>query len=184
MNVGFWRSGSTSCDSSVSTRLAHVPSPGSSSARQDVDAGLLLDRVAERDPLPRAREVDRAVVADLVRDVLDQLLEPVRDVVVVRVRLVPLDHRELGVVLVRHALVAEVLADLVDALEPADDQPLQVQLVGDPQEEVAVELVVMGHERPRQRASVERLEDRGLDLEEAAVVEPVANRADDLGAAG
>ena len=72
----------------------------------------------------------------------------------------------------REPLVAEVLADLVDALEPADDQALEVQLVGDPQEEVAVELVVVGHERPRQRAAVERLEDRGLDLEEAALVEP------------
>ena len=41
---------------------------------------------------------------------------------------------------------------------------------------------MVGHERPRQRAAVERLEDRGLDLEEAAVVEPAADRADDLGA--
>ena len=84
----------------------------------------------------------------------------------------------------RHALVAEVLADLVHALEPADDQPLQVQLVGDPQEEVAVELVVVGHEGPRQRAAVERLEDRGLDLEEAALVEPAADRAHDLASGG
>ena len=80
------------------------------------------------------------------------------------------------------ALVAEVLADLVDALEAAHDQALQVQLVGDPQEQVAVELVVVGHERPRQRAAVERLEDRRLDLEEAALVEPAPDGADDLGA--
>jgi hypothetical protein len=44
-------------------------------------------------------------------------------------------------VLERHALVAEVLAELVDALEAADDQPLEVQLGGDAQAEVAVERV-------------------------------------------
>jgi hypothetical protein len=37
-------------------------------------------------------------------------------------------------VLVGDALVAEVLADLIHALEPAHDQPLQVQLVGDAEE--------------------------------------------------
>jgi hypothetical protein len=86
-----------------------------------------------------------------------------------------------SVVLVRDALVAEVLADLVDALEPADDQSLQVELVGDPQEEVAVERVVVGHEGARERAAVERLEDRRLDLEEAALVEPAPDRPHDLG---
>ena len=73
--------------------------------------------------------------------------------------------------LVRHALVAEVLAELVDALEAADDEPLEVQLGGDPQVEVAVELVVVRDERPRQRAAVERLEHRRLDLDEALAVE-------------
>ena len=120
------------------------------------------------------------VVADLGRHERDQLLELGGDVVVVRVGLVPLEHRELGVVLGREALVAEVLAQLVDALEPADDQPLEVQLGGDPQVEVAVERVVVGGERPRQRAAVERLQHRRLDLQEAALVEPAAHRRDHL----
>ena len=78
----------------------------------------------------------------LERDVLDELLHPLHRVPEVGVGLVPLEHRELGLVLVRDALVAEVLADLVHLLEPADDQPLQVQLGRDPQVEVGVELVV------------------------------------------
>jgi hypothetical protein len=41
--------------------------------------------------------------------------------------------------------------------------------------------VVRG-EGTRQRAAVERLEDRRLHLEEAALVEPAADSADDLGA--
>ena len=60
-------------------------------------------------------------VAARLRDGVDHLLDAAHLVVVVGVRLVPLDHRELGVVLERHALVAEVLAELVDALEAADD---------------------------------------------------------------
>ena len=80
----------------------------------------------------------------------------------------------------RDALVAEVLAELVDALDAADDAALQVELGRDPQVEVAVERVVVGRERPRQRAAVERLQDRRLDLEEAARVEPLADRGDDL----
>ena len=93
------------------------------------------------------------------------------DVVVVGVGLVPLEHRELGVVLEADALVAEVLADLVDALEAADDAALEVELGGDAQVEVALELVVVGHEGPRHGAAVERLQDGRLDLDEAALVE-------------
>src|SRR3954451_18851396 len=104
----------------------------------------------------------------------DEFFELIRDVVVVGVRLVPLEHRELGLVLARKALVAEVLVDLVDALEAADYQPLQIQLVGDTQIEVLVELVVVRDERTGERAAVQTLQDRGLDFEEAAAVKPVA----------
>jgi hypothetical protein len=80
-------------------------------------------------------------------------------------------------VLVRHALVAEVLAELVHALEPADDEALQVQLRRDPQVQRLVELVVMRRERARERASVPRLQDRRLDLDEAVLVEGATDRA-------
>ena len=69
----------------------------------------------------------------------DELLQARGRVPVVRVRLVPLDLGELGGVLVRVALVAEVLRELVDLLQAADDEPLEIQLVGDAEVEVAVE---------------------------------------------
>ena len=128
---------------------------------------------------PGRREVELARVADRRGRRARRLLEPAHGVAVVGVGLVPLDHRELGVVLGREALVAEVLADLVDALEPADDAALEVQLGRDPQVHVLVERVVVGHERAGQRAAVERLQHRGLDLDEAAVVEVAAHRGDD-----
>jgi hypothetical protein len=81
-------------------------------------------------------------------------------------------------VLVRDALVAEVLAELVDPLDAADDEPLQVELGGDAQVEVAVEGVVVGGEGTRKGAAVERLQDRRLDLDEGVLVEVATNLAD------
>ncbi len=115
-------------------------------------------------------------------DVRDELLQPLGRIVVVGVRLVPLDHRELGVVLERDAFVPEVLAELVDALDPADDEPLQVELRRDPQVQVAVEVVVVRNEGPRQRAAVDRLEDGRLDLDEPLAVKPAPRFGDHLGA--
>ena len=114
----------------------------------------------------------------LERDLLEHRLEPLHRVAVVGVRLVPLEHRELGVVLVGDALVAEVLRELVHALEPADDEALEVELGGDAEVEVGVELVVVRHERARERAAVARLQHGRLDLDEALGVEVAADRGD------
>jgi hypothetical protein len=85
-------------------------------------------------------------------------------------------------VLEADALVAEVPADLVDALEAADDQPLEVELDGDAEVERAVELVVMGRERARLAAAVDRLQHRRLHLDEPPGVEPAAHRGHGAGA--
>src|SRR5262249_49614132 len=82
-------------------------------------------------------------------------------------------------VLVRDALVPEVLADLVDLLQPADDESLEIELGRDAQVEVGVELVVMGDEWPRERTAVARLQDGRLDLDESRLVEIAANRRHD-----
>src|SRR5919197_2396553 len=79
----------------------------------------------------------------LASDRFDQSLDPLHLVAIIRVGLVPLDHRELGNMLVGEALVAEVLAELVDLLEPADDQTLEVELGGDPEVVVGIERVVV-----------------------------------------
>ena len=196
------RFGSTKCESSRSTSCGQVSSPrgrrrarrraarprsrpGSRSASGSIPARSSIAS-RERHPRPGRGEVDLAAVARddascrsrRERGRGDELLGAAHRVVVVGVRLVPLEHRELGVVLERDALVAEVLADLVDALEAADDQPLEVQLGGDPQVEVAVELVVVRRERAGVGAAVERLQDRRLDLDEAGGVEVAAQRRD------
>ena len=113
----------------------------------------------------------------------DQRLGQVHHRVVVAVGLVGLEHRELGVVLRADPLVAEDPADLEDPLHAADQQPLQVQLEGDPQEEVDVERVVVRDERPGRRAAGDRLHRRRLDLDEPALGQDPAERRDDLRAA-
>jgi hypothetical protein len=86
--------------------------------------------------------------------------------------LVELQHRELGIVGPVHALVAEVARELVDPFQATDDEPLEVQLVRDAQVEVDAEGVVLRDEWTRKCAAVERLQNRGLDLEEPRGLEP------------
>jgi hypothetical protein len=141
----------------------------------------------QADPSPRRLEVDRlAVPLDLrgsqhpLDDARHELLGERHHAVVVGAADEPLEHRELGVVLGRHPLVAEEPAQLVDVLEAADDHALQVQLGRDPQEEVAVERVVMGLEGARRGAAGEPLQDRRLQLDVAAFVHVLADRGEDL----
>ena len=148
-----------------------------------------LDQVGQRRAGPRRGEIDLpAAVADdgraghLPCQVRDQLLGQLHHVAVVGVGLVQLEHRELGVVAGRQALVAEHPSELEHALEPADHQPLQVQLGGDAQVEVEVEGVVVGGERPGQRPAGDGMQQRGLDLDEAAVLEEPAGLRHDAAA--
>ena len=101
---------------------------------------------------------------------------------VIAVGLVGFEHGELGVVLAREAFVAEVAADLEHLVHAADQQALEVKLQRDAQIEIAAERVVIGLERLRRRAAGNRLHHRRLDLHEAAVVEELADLADDLAA--
>ncbi len=91
---------------------------------------------------------------DLHRHARHERFRDVHHVVVVGVGLVQLELSELGAVGPVHALVAEVLADLEDALHPTDYQPLEVQLVRDAEVERHVERVVVRLERPREGPTV------------------------------
>src|SRR5215218_6594010 len=176
MKVGWISPGSTSFESSPSTSLPQ-PSAGPGSVPIALARASRVGCRAMSIPA-RSRIASRRAI----RRLGDQHLEVVRGLLVVGVGLVPLQHRELGVVLVGDALVTEVLAELVDAVDAADDEALEVELGGDPQVEVAIEGVVVGREWPRQGAAVERLQDRRLDLDEAVLVEPAADLGDRAGA--
>ena len=74
-----------------------------------------------------------------------------------------------------HALVAEVLGELVDAGEASDDQSLEVELVGDTQVQGDVQGIVMGDEGPGVGASGNGLEDWSLYLHVAEGVEVLSH---------
>src|SRR5437868_3002906 len=80
--------------------------------------------------------------------------------------------------LVGVALVAEVLRELVHLLEAADDEPLEIQLVGDAEVEILAEQVRRRDERLGEPAAVARLQDRCLHLDEALSIEVSAHRGD------
>ncbi len=201
-NVGRTSPPLTKCSHSSSTSLPCVASGGSStpsraaSARRsssevcgrDRDAGCRRQRVVHRDAVPLAAEVVLGAVGprhrrrpgDRDRRVLDEVLREVGDAVVVGVRLVRLEHRELGAVRGVGALVAEVAVDLEHPVEPAHDGALEEQLGRDAQVELGVERVGLRHERPGRGAAVLHLQHRRLDLDVSAVGERLPQRRVDL----
>ncbi len=95
---------------------------------------------------------------------LHQGLRQLRHRVVVGVGLVRLEHGELGVVGGVDPLVPEVPPDLEDRLDPADDEPLQVQLERDPHVHLRVVGVEVRLERPRVGPAVGAGQHRRLDF--------------------
>ena len=148
---------------------------------------VLVDRLGHRQALEFRPEVDRLPLVahrrradDLLRDRAEQFLGQIHQVAVIAVRLVELEHRELGIVARRDAFVAEVAVDLEHVLQPPDHQPLQVQLRRDAKVELGVERVVVRDEGPRSGTARDRMHHRRLDFEVAADDEEFADRLDDL----
>ena len=79
-----------------------------------------------------------------------------------------------GLCLLADAFVAIDAAELVDPLDAADHQPLEVQLQRDPQVEVDVERVVMRFERPGGGPAGDRMERGPFDFDEAAALASVS----------
>ena len=142
------------------------------------------DQIQDRGLPPFALEVDLGAVArrydgapDRPRRVHDERLGQLHHRELVAVGLVGLEHRELRRVGRVESLVAERAADLVDLLDAADHRALEVELDGDAQQHVLVEGVQVGAERPGRGPAVGQLQDRGLDLDVATLVERLAQAA-------
>lgn len=92
------------------------------------------------------------------------------------------ERGELGVVREINALVTELSSDLVDAVEPSDDQLLEVELRRDAHEHLLLEVVMESGEGLGRGASGDQVHHGRLHLEEAALVEETTNVVDDLAA--
>ena len=111
----------------------------------------------------------------------DHLLGHVHQVVVVRVRLVELAGRELRVVRQVDALVAELAADLVHAVDAADDEHLEVEFRGHAHKQLLAQVVVPRLKRLCRGAPRQLVHHRGLHLQKLPRVEVAADVLDDLG---
>ena len=114
-------------------------------------------------------------------DFLQHILHEFHHPDVVLVCHVNLHASELWIVRLVHALVTEVLGELVDAVVAAYDQPLKVQLVCDSHVQVYVQCIMVRDEWAGGGASRNRLQDRGLDLQAASLVEIFTHGVDYLG---
>ncbi len=156
----------------------------------DLLAQRLGQRIVHGNRLPIAAEVVFRAVQQrhLIRaehvlgGFLHQLLHQLADGVVGAIRLIRLEHGELGGVRRVDALVAEVAVDLEHAVDATHQAALEEQFRRDAQVEVQVECVHMRGERAGGRATMQGLQHRGLDLDEIMVVEGAAQRGDGLGA--
>ena len=123
--------------------------------------------------------LDLVGAVDGVDHLGDELFGHVHEVVVVRVGHVELTGGELRVMGKIDTLVTELAANLVDAVDTADDEHLQVKLGGDAHVHVDVQIVMMGDERLGSGATGDHVHVRGLDLKESASVEVGADVVDD-----
>ena len=154
-----------------------------------VHAGILLHRVHHGDALEGLSEIHlHAVVHDLrgSQDLLGhravEVLRQIHHAVVIRIRLVELHQGKLRIVAGIQSLVAEHAADLIDALQAAHDQALQVQLQGNAQLEILIQRVEMRLEGTGSRAARVRHQHRRLHLQEALAVQVAADAAQNPGA--
>ncbi len=129
-----------------------------------------------------AAEVGHGGAVYLQSHLGDELLGQLHQVMVVGVGLVELEHGELGIVLGGDAFVAKVAVDLVNAVETADHQALEVELGRDAQVQRKVQRIMVGAEGPGGGASGDGLHHRGLHLDIPALIEKAPDRLQHLGA--
>ena len=118
----------------------------------------------------------------LSRNGAQELFGERHQVFIVGVCLIELEHGELRIVLSGDALVAEVAIDLIDALEPADHQTLEIKLGRDAKVEIHVERVVVSNEGTCDGTPSDRLHHRSFDFHVFARVEESADGSNHLSA--
>lgn len=113
-------------------------------------------------------------VSEILDETLDQALSDIHDIVHVCICHVELADGELGVMCQVDAFVTEDAPNFVDAVEPTDDELLQIELGSDTEVEIEVEIVVVRDERLGGRASSDHAHHGCLNFEETEVVKEAA----------
>ena len=152
----------------------------------EVVAGLFLDGIEDRQSAIGSLERDNLSVyfafwltVHGYADFLQQLFGERHHPVVVFILHIELHAGEFGVMVAVHALVAEVLANLIDTLKATHDEALQVELSGNTHVHILVEGIEVRDERTSRGTTGNRLQGGRLYLRIAGLVEHAAQRADD-----
>ena len=145
-----------------------------------IEDGQTAEGSLERDDLAINLNLRLAVDggADLFQHPLCEAHAPVQ----ILVADIELHACELWVVGLVHAFVAEVLAHLIDALEAAHDEALEVELGSYAHVHVLIEGIEMGHERTCRGSTRDVLQDGRIDLRISRLVKDAAHSTDDGGA--
>ena len=154
----------------------------------DINAGHLAQPGAHLQPPPGGREVNLATLISNFHAAVHfltgeryHLLGQLHYLEIIGVSPIKLQLGKFRVVLERDTLVTEIAANLVDSLQVADQQTLQIEFKRNPQVQVLLELVVVSDERPGRRAAVNWLQDGRLDLQEIMVIQEFTQGTDDRG---
>ena len=155
-------------------------------------AGLFVGYSAEiyprmlRDQFSHGSSPERWIKVDLCALVVDDpssklvcacndyLLGKVHHVFVVGIGPVDLKGGKLRIVFHVHALVTELLPDLIDSSEHPYDQPLEIEFSRYPKVHIYVKRIVVRNERPGICSTRYGREDRCLDLKSSVVVKYLA----------
>ena len=148
---------------------------------------MLFEQFVVRFALKGRCEIDLAILPGpfelaigRVNGVDNQSFGEVHHGVVITIRLIALQHGELGIVLGANAFIAIHTTQLINPFHATHQQPLQVQLKGDPHEQLHIERVVMRNERPRCRSTGNGMERGAFNLNELITGKRVANRLHNL----
>ena len=146
--------------------------------KRELDVELLLKRLNHVKPLPwslKAQQLgltilsigvirNRLPTSELDDKVGDHLLRHLHEVVHIRIGHVKLARGKLGVVRHVDRLIAEDTANFIYSVQPAHYELLQVELGGNTQVEVEVQVVVMRYEWLRGCASCDHVHHRCFHL--------------------
>src|SRR5436190_11507363 len=156
-------------------------------------AGFFAHKVFILRAFPRRSEIDRLKDFSISIFVLDDQRpqHPLRDLanhglhqfhhaLIITERLVRFEHRELGIVFAGKAFVAEVTANLINAIYATDKQALEIELQRNSQIKFAAKSVVKGLKWLGRGAAGNGLHHWSLDLDVSPLIQEISNLADDL----
>ena len=117
-----------------------------------------------------------------LRGILNQALRQLAHLHIIRIRTIRLKHRKLRIMGRISTLITEITTQLIHRTATAHHQALQVQLRRNTQRQILTIGVDIRAERTRARATVHRMQNRGLHLKETLRIQSGTQRLNDRGA--